>query len=260
MFKLKAYMEDLYRFRFLLSELVKRDLIVKYKKSILGILWSVLQPLFIMSVMIIIFSQIFNNTVPNYPIYILIGKIMWDLFSQTTTYGMDSIVMSANLIKKVYIPKYIFPLSKSVTAVVNLLLSLVGMTVLMLILGVPFSFKMLFVVFPIFYMWLFGLGLAYILATYVIFFRDLNYLFEVLLNAWMYFSALFYTPDILGRYEYLLDFNPAFRFIDMFRQIVLYQHLPSLSDHLIGLAIGVVTMSLGLLALKHKQDRFILYF
>ena len=260
MTKLKAYMSDLYKFRFLLSQLVKRDLVVKYKRSILGVLWSVLQPLFIMGVMVIIFSQVFNSNVPYYPIFVLIGKIMWDLFSQTTMFGMNSILDGSNLIKKVYIPKYIFPLSKSLTALVNVALSSVGLIVLMLILQVPFSFKMLAIVFPVAYMFLFGLGLAYLLATYVVFFRDLNYLFEVAMSAWMYFSALFYTPDILGRYEYLLGFNPAFRFIDMFRNIVLFQQLPSLNDHLIGLALSLVSLGLGLLALKKNQDKFILYF
>lgn len=260
MTKIKAYLADLYKFRFLLSELVKRDLVVKYKRSILGILWSVLQPLFIMGVMVIIFSQVFNSSVPYYAIYVLIGKIMWDLFSQTTMYGMNSILDGSNLIKKVYIPKYIFPLSKSLTALVNVSLSSIGLFVLMIVLHVPFSLKMLGVVFPVAYMFLFGLGMAYILATFVVFFRDLNYLFEVLLSAWMYFSAIFYTPDILGRFEYLLSFNPAFRFIDMFRNIVLYQQLPTLNDHLIGLALGTVSMALGLLALKKNQDKFILYF
>lgn len=258
--KIKAYMSDLYRFRFLLSELVKRDLVVKYKRSILGVLWSVLQPLFIMGVMVVIFSQVFNSTVPYYAIYVLIGKIMWDLFNQTTMFGMSSILDGSNLIKKVYIPKYIFPLSKSLTALVNVGLSSIGLFVLMIILQVPFSFKMIGVVFPVAYMFLFGLGIAYMLATYVVFFRDLNYLFEVVLSAWMYFSAIFYTPDILGRFEYLLDFNPAFRYIDMFRNIILFQQMPTLSDHLIGLTLGLVSMTIGLLALKRNQDKFILYF
>lgn len=258
--KLKGYIQDLYKFRFLLSELVKRDLVVKYKRSVLGVLWSVLQPLFIMAVMIIIFSKVFNSSVPNYPIYVLIGKIMWDLFSQTTIYGMNSILDNSNLIKKVYLPKYIFPLAKSVTALVNLLLSSIGLIVLMVILKVPFSFSMVFILFPVFYMFLFGLGLSYILATYVVFFRDLNYLFEVILNAWMYFSAIFYTADILGKYEPFIQFNPAFRFIDMFRNIVLYQSLPPFGDHLIALGIGAVTLALGLAALKSRQDKFILYF
>lgn len=258
--KIKGYLQDFYRFRFLLSQLVKRDLLVKYKRSVLGVLWSVLQPLFIMSVMVLLFSRVFDATAAYYPIYVLIGKIMWDLFSQTTLFGMNSILENSNLIKKVYLPKYIFPLAKSVTAVTNLFLSMIGMVILMLILGVPFSLKMVFILFPVFYLFLFGLGLSYILASYVVFFRDLNYLFEVVLNAWMYFSAIFYTADILGRFEWLIEFNPVYRFIYMFREIVLYQRLPGLADHAIALALGLVSLTLGLVALKRRQDRFILYF
>lgn len=261
MSNLKLYMNDLLKFRFLLSELVKRDLVVKYKRSVLGIFWSVLQPLFIMAVMVIIFSKLFDgSSIKYYPIFVLSGKILWDLFSQTTTFGMGSILGGSSLLKKVYIPKYIFPLSKSVSALVNTMLSMIGMVVLMIIMGVPFHLNFVMIIFPFFYLFLFSVGISFILSTYVVFFRDINYLFEVVLTAWMYFSAIFYPPDILGDKAYLLQFNPVYRQIEMFRDIIIYNKMPGIEDHLIGLGIGIVFVIIGLIVLKRNQDKFILYF
>ena len=258
--KLFYYFNDFLKFRFLLEELVRRDLVVKYKRSVLGILWSILQPLFIMSVMVIVFSQLFKSNVPYYSIYVLIGKIMWDLFSQTTTFGMNAIIDSSDLLKKIYIPKYIFPLSKSIYAVINCFLSMIGLFALLILLKVPLSFNIFFIIFPIMYMFLFSLGLAYFLSTYTVFFRDISYLFDIISVAWMYLSALFYTPDILREYSYLLYFNPVYRCIEMFRDIVLYQKIPTIENHIINLLIGLLTLFLGLYVLKRNQDKFILYF
>lgn len=261
MLSIKAHINTLKNSRFLLSELVKRDLTVKYKRSALGILWSVLQPIFIMGIMVLVFQNGFGNDGLKYfPIYVLIGKIMWDLFSQTTVFGMGSILGGSSLLKKVYIPKYIFPLSKSISTLVNTLFSMIGLVVFMVIFSVPFHFSTLMIVFPIFYLFLFSLGVSFILSTYVVFFRDITYLYEIVLTAWMYFSAIFYPASMLGRWSFLMKFNPVYRQIEMFRDIIIDNKLPSLESHLIGLALGVVSIIIGLFVLKRNQDKFILYF
>jgi ABC-2 type transport system permease protein len=261
-FKDKAveYLNNFLKYRFLLKELVVKETKLKYRRSVLGIFWSLLNPLLMMMVLSIVFSSLFKRNIENFTVYLLTGKIIFDFFSQATKSSMSSIISNGALIKKVYIPKYIFPLAKSLSAFVNLSFSLLAIVIMMLITKVKLTWAIILFPLPLFYVFLFAAGLGLILASYAVFFRDIEHLYGVVLTAWMYFTPLFYPIDIIPqKYRVIIELNPLYSIIQCFRQIVLYGQFPSLSLHLTCLAIGIVTLTIGLYVFFKKQDKFILY-
>lgn len=257
---MKTYIENFLKYRYLLYELVVSDIKIKYRRSFFGILWSVLQPLMMMIVLTIVFSSLFKSSIEHFAVYVFTGRIVWDLFSQATGFALTSIMNNAGLIKKVYVPKYIFPISKGVSGLVNTGFSLVALFMVMIYTGVKINYSILLFPLPILYLFLFSIGIGLIVATYAVFFRDLNYLYELLLTAWMYFTPIFYPASILPKeLKFILDVNPIIYYLQMFRDIVLYGQAPSLMSHITCLTIGLVTLLVGAFLFVRKQDRFILY-
>jgi len=256
---MKKYIYNFMKYKHLLSELVMRDIKVKYKRSYLGILWTLLNPLLMMVVLTIVFSTMFSKNIENFPVYLLCGKIIFDFFSQSTNMAMGSIVGGSSLLKKVYIPKYVFPLSKTLFAFVNLLFSLLALFFVMIVTKVHFNATMLLLPFPLIYIFLFALGVGLILSTATVFFRDIMHLYGVVLTAWMYFTPLFYPVEFMAeRYPWILRLNPLFHMIEMLRNIVLYNKIPTLRNHIVCLSFGVISVLVGLFVFYKKQDEFIL--
>lgn len=256
---MKKYWYNFKKYRHLLIELVRKDIKVKYKRSYLGLLWTLLNPLLMMIVLTLVFSTLFKHNIPNFPVYLLTGKIIFDFFSQATNGAMGSVIGGSSLLKKVYIPKYIFPLSKVMFAFVNLLFSLIALLLVMIVTKAPFNLTLLMLPLPLFYAFLFSLGLGLILATYTVFFRDIMHLYGVVLTAWMYFTPLFYPAEILpSNILWILEMNPLYQFIKMLRDIVLYNKIPTLMDNFVCLSFGLVTLLIGLFVFYKKQDEFIL--
>ncbi len=248
------------KYRWLLSQLVGRDLKVKYKRSYLGFAWSLLNPLLMMAVMSIVFSKIFRYNVPNFPIYLLCGQVMFNYFSESTSMAMSSVIQGSELIKKVYIPKYILPLSKVISCTVNLLFSLVAVAIMMLITQTPVKLTILLVPIPILYLFFISFGLGLILSVLATKFRDTIYLYTVGLQALMYLTPIIYPVDILPeKILILIKFNPLYHIVDYFRQVVLYGTLPSIRDNLVCISFAVVSMLLGLYIFKKHQRSFLLY-
>lgn len=193
----KEKMEGFRRFTPLLRELVVRDIKVRYRHSALGLVWTVLNPLLMMVVITIVFSTLFKQNIPNFPIYYLSGSLIFAFNSESTTTALNSIISNASLIKKVYIPKYLFPLSNVLSGLVNLGFSLIAMFIVMLITDAPFHATLLLLPIPIFYTFLFSVGLGILLSAVTVFFRDIAHFYSVFILAWTYFTPIFYPVEIL---------------------------------------------------------------
>lgn len=258
--KLKPYFMKLYTYRSLLYQLVRRDFKAKYKRSVLGILWTVLNPLLTMLVMTIVFSTIFRFDIKNFPVYLLSGQVIFTFFSEATNMAMSSILGGGSMIKKVSMPKYIFPVSKVLSSLVNFFLSLIALLFVMLVTRAPFYWSMFLMPIPIFYIFIFSMGIGLILSAAVVFFRDMSYLYGIFLTALTYFTPLFYPISIIpARFRFLISLNPMFHFVEYFRTVAIYGGIPSLWQNVVCLMLSFVSLTIGLYVFYKKQDRFILY-
>ncbi|MFE9277955.1 ABC transporter permease [Paenibacillus glucanolyticus] len=257
---MKQYWNNFLKYRFLLNELVVNDIKLRYRRSVLGILWSVLHPLLMMVVLTLVFSNLFKSDIPYFPVYVLTGRIIWDMYSNATIQSMGSIVGNASLIKKVYVPKYIFPLSRCISSLVNTGFSLIAMILVMLVVGVKITPVLLLLPLALVYVFLFSVGIGMLLSALTVFFRDVSYLYEVLLTAWMYFTPLFYPANVLpDNMQFIFKINPLYYMVDYFRQIVMYQTFPSIQENVICLLIAVISFIIGFYVFYKKQDKFILH-
>ena len=244
----------------LLRELVSRDIKVRYRHSFLGMLWTVLNPLLMMIVLTIVFSNMFKMNIENFPVYVLIGQIVFNCNVDATTQGMNSIVWNASLIKKVYIPKYLFPLSNVISCLVNFGFSFIALLIVMLFTKASFYPTLLTLWIPLSYLIIFAFGLSLILCSINVFFRDMQHLYGVFTTAWMYLSAIFYSTEIVPE-ELLpfIEYNPLYCFISFFRQVIMEGTFPDLATNLMCFSISCVTLAIGLVVFAKLQDRFILH-
>ena len=244
----------------LIIELVLRDIKIKYKRSILGFAWSILNPLLMMIVMSIVFSTIFKTDIKNFPMYLITGQVIFTFFSEATNMAMMSIIGNGGLIKKVYIPKYIFPLSKVMFSFTNMLFSLVAVVIVAIATKLPITPAILLFPLPLIYVFIFSLGVGLLLASYAVFFRDLLHLYGILLLIWTYLTPIFYPITILPEnVKKVIMFNPMFVYIDNFREIILYGKVPSLSSNLLCICYSLIALLIGTLAFRKAKDKFIFY-
>ena len=258
--KVRGYLFGFKKYKNLLRELVIRDIKIRYRRSILGILWTVLNPLLMMSVLTVVFSTIFKSNIENFPVYYLCGSLLFTFNSESTTQAQMSIIGNSSLIKKVYIPKYLFPLSRVLSSLVNALFSFVALIIVMIITKTSFQVTMILSFYPIACLFMFTSGLSFILSVYTVFFRDLVHLYGVFILIWMYLTPLFYPiemlPDNVKRIVYM---NPLYHFINYFRKIVIDGYIPSINEHIILFLTGSVMLCIGTIIFCKKQDKFILY-
>ena len=248
------------KYKALLGRLVQRDLKVKYRRSVLGYLWSLLNPLLMMLVMTLVFSYMFRYSIPHYPIFLITGQVLFNFFNESTTMAMDSIINNSALIKKVYIPKYIFPLSRVLSSFVTFLFSLAAVVIVMIFTKTPFTPAILLFPIPLLYVLVFSIGFGMILSVCAVYFRDTRYLYSVLIMAWMYLTPIFYPldalPAVLQPFE---KFNPLYSFIECFRDIILYGQVPTCLNTFISISWCCLVLILGIVIFKRKQADFILY-
>lgn len=257
------------RYWFLMTQLISRDFKVKYKRSILGVLWSLLNPILTMTVMTIVFSQMFKFNVPgvNYIVYLMTGIIMFNYFSQASSQAMTSVVENFTLINKVYIPKYIFPISKCLFVGIDFLLTLIPWLAIIALSYVGlgeftchFNIYYLIIPFIFFFMFLFAVGIGLLLSCLSVFLRDIFHIYGIVLTLWNYLTPVFYSIEILPEsLQVLMKFNPLYQFITSVRTIVLYGKMPSLLSLLAVVISGVSMLLLGAFVFKKKQDKFIYY-
>lgn len=259
--KLKLRLEGFWAYKDLLRELIVRDLKLKYRRSFLGYVWSVLNPLLTMVVLVLVFSSMFRRNIPNYPVYLLGGQVLYNFMRQSTDLAMASIVGNAALIKKVYVPKYIFTLAKVSSGLVDLVFSLAALLIVMLFTGAPFTKYLLLIPFVLIQLYVFTLGLGLFLAQMNVFFRDIHYIYSVLTMAWMYLTPIFYPFESLDPKLgwMIMHFNPMYLYIHQFRSIVLYGGMIDMTFAFRGCIIAVVMLLIGMVAFIKRQDEFILY-
>ena len=257
---IKVRINVFFQYKDLLYNLVSRDIKVRYRKSFLGMLWTVLNPLLMMIVMTIVFSTLFKSTIDNFPVYFLAGNLIFTLNSEITNNCTYAIIGNASLLKKVYIPKYLFPLSKAGSALVNLMFSLIAKFLVMIILRVPFLPTLLLLPIPIAYAFIFSLGLGLLLSAVTVYFRDIAYFYSVLLLAWNYFTPVFYPIEILPDFaRKLMQLNPLYHYIDYMRNLILHGVVPGITENFVCLLMSVMMLVIGVCVFYRKQDNFILY-
>ncbi|PAF29573.1 ABC transporter permease [Paenibacillus sp. 7516] len=248
------------KYKDLFIELVKKDIKLKYRNSYLGLLWSFLNPLLMMTVLTIVFSGIFKNNISNFPVYVLSGRLMYSFFSEATSFAMNSIHVNGQLIKKVYIPKYFFPLSRVCSSFLTSLVSLVPIFLVMFITDMQFSIFNLLIVVPLFLMLILSAGVGLLLSVGTVFFRDVGHLYTVILTILMYMTPIFYPADIIpDKYQWLIEINPLYPLVGMFRDVLMYGHNFSAHQLTISLIYAALYFIIGLFVFYKKQDRFIFY-
>lgn len=250
----------LVKYSWLLQVLVERDLKIRYRRSFLGYLWSVLNPLMMMVILTIVFSNMFRFDIPQYPVYLLAGQLIFGFFAESTSMAMSSILGGAALIKKVYLPKYIFPLSRVLSSFTSMLLSMIALFIVIMATDVTFSATLVLLPWILCLVLGFCIGVGLLLSVLVVFFRDVQYLYSIFLTAFNYLTPIFYPETLLPDWlRELLVFNPLYNYIKIFRKIAVYGEWPSLPEHLTCIAFTIGMLIVGLYIFKRKQNDFILY-
>lgn len=246
--------------QFLFEELVKRDFKKKYKRTILGMGWSILSPLLQLLVMSLVFTQVLGRNIPHFTIYLFCGNLVFSFFSDATKGGMGTIMGNAGIFTKVNVPKYLFLLSRNVQALINFGLILAVFFIFVALDGLPFNWKFICLLYPISCMILFNIGIGMILSALFVFFRDTQYLYDVFTMLLMYLSAIFYPIDGYSpQVQQLFLLNPIYLFIRYFRSIVIDAVVPPLWFHLIILIDVTIALDIGCWMYKKYNTKFLYY-
>ena len=252
--------ERLLKHRFLFEELVKRDFKAKYKRTVLGMVWSVLSPLLMLTVMAIIFGNFFGRNIEHYVIYLFSGQVIFNYFTEATTEGMQALVSNSSIFTKINVPKYLFLFSKNVSALINFGIILVIYFGFVAIEGISFTWQFLLLVYPVICLIIMNLGIGLILSALYIFFKDIQYLYRLFTQVVMYGSAIFYSIDILPQHLQAVFYcNPIFVCITYFRSIVLYNTVPDLHMHLLLAGYAVALFAMGCWIYKKNNYKFLYY-
>ena len=246
--------------RFLFEELVKRDFKKKYKRTVLGMAWSLLSPLLMLLVMKLVFTHFFGRNTPHYTIYLFCGNLVFNYFSESTKSGMRALMDNSKIFTKVTVPKYMFLLSKNVQTFISFLLSLVIFFIFVAFDHLAFTWKFLCLLYPICLLILFNIGVGMVLSALYIFFRDIEYLYDVFVRLLMYMSAIFYSIDTYSEtVRKLFLLNPVYLFIRYFRKIVIEATIPTIWFHLLLAADVVIVLMAGCVMYKKYNTRFLYY-
>lgn len=248
---------DVFKYRDLILLLAQRDIKTRYKRSVLGVAWTMLNPLGMMLVLTIAFSQLFKS-VEGYPAYILSGLIIWQFFSQTTTAAMVNLVWGGGLLHRIYLPRTSFALAAMMTGLINLGISLIPLIAVILIIGIPIRLSFVFALIPILLVAMFSLGLGLLISTIAVYFPDVAEMYQILLTAWMYMTPIFYPESILpeGIGWYMTRLNPVYHLIQMFRICVYEGRFPQFAEFWPGALIAVLMLLIGWFVFARKSNEF----
>lgn len=252
--------QKLTQHRFLFEELVKRDFKKKYKRTILGMGWSILSPLLQLLVMTLVFTQFFGRNTPHYMIYIFCGNLIFTFFSDATKGGMGTIMGNASIFTKINVPKYLFLLSRNVQALINFGLILIVFFIFVAFDKLTFTWKFLCLLYPVVCLIIFNIGIGMVLSALFVFFRDVQYLYDIFTMLLMYMSAIFYTIDTYSyRVQCAFLLNPVYLFIRYFRKIVIEATVPTVWFHLLMAADVLIAIGAGCLMYKKFNTKFLYY-
>ena len=256
-----AALEELraiFKYRYLVVQFVRRDILTRYKRSVLGVAWTMLNPLGTMLILTIVFSQAFGGSQEGYAAYVLSGLIAWNFFAQSSNAATLHLVWGGSLLKKIYIPRTSFAVSATGTGLINILFSLIPLLIVMLITGVPIRWTIILLPIPILFLAMFALGVGLLISAMAIFYADIAEMFQIALTAWMYLTPIIYSPEILPEvYRFWITrLNPMFYLVELFRMPIYYGKVPDLSLVMIAGGISIVTLFVGWIYFTGKSDEF----
>ncbi|HAB59218.1 MAG TPA: ABC transporter [Lachnospiraceae bacterium] len=257
---MKNHITNFFKYDFLLSELVKKDIKLKYRRSILGLFWTLLEPLLTMLVLTVVFSKLRSKGDEYFPLYILTGRLIYSFFANSTKAAMKAIRTNSGMIKKVYIPKYIYPLSNVISNFLIFLLSLPVVVLVAIVLKVPVTWHVIEGIIPLVLLFIMSLGVGMILSAMAVFFRDIEYLWSVVLMLIMYCSAIFYEPEsvIKNGYAWVFSLNPLYAIITNFRNSIIYGTSMDMNALIYSTVFSFGSLIIGVWFFYKKQDKFIL--
>lgn len=253
-------LQKLVQHRFLFEELVKRDFKKKYKRTVLGMAWSLLSPLLMLLVMRLVFTQFFGRGMEHYTTYLFCGNLIFSYFSEATSQGMTSLMGNAAIFTKVNVPKYLFLFSKNVQTLINFGLTLVIFFLFCALDGITFTWRFILLLYPVFLLVFFNIGVGLVLSALFVFFRDIQYLWSIFTQLLMYMSAIFYTIDHYSPLvQHIFLLNPVYLFIRYFRKIVIDGAMPSVWFHLLMAFDTAVVLAVGCWMYKRYNTKFLYY-
>lgn len=259
--KIAQYVDELWNYKDLLKLLVSRDIKLKYRRSFLGYLWSVLNPLMIMVIMTIVFSTMFSRNIENFPVYLFCGQLLFNYMNNSTHQAIFSITSNAALLKKTYVPKFIFTVSKITSGMVDLVFSLGALVIVMVATRAKFTWYILLFPLVIIQLYMFCVGLGLFLAQANVFFKDSQFIYNAVTTAWMYLTPIFYPLESLP--EWLIWFvkhlNPMYFYVGQFRDLVYVGTMPGPVITIAGWSAAIIMLTIGLWSFSKSEDNFILY-
>ena len=246
--------------RELIWALALKELVVRYKRSALGFLWSLLNPLLSMVILAIVFATVMQIGIKSYSVFLLCTLVPWTFFAQALAYAVESIVGNGELLKKIYVGKSVFPVAAVLSNVINFLLSLIPLALVLLVLRFPFHWTWIYLPIPLLALVLFTLGCGFACAAANVFFRDVSHIIQIVLSAWFYVSPIIYPLDFIPKkFHILFRLNPLLYILNGFRMAIYYGQLPSLWNFVISLACGVGALVIGYLLFRRHQDTYVFY-
>lgn len=253
-------MREIARYRELISNLVSRDLKVRYKRSALGFLWTMLSPLLMMIVTTVVFSNLFRGAIQNFAVYFMSAFLLWTFFAQSTLAGMGVMMANASMLRRVYIPKSVFVVSAVISGLVNFGLALLVLVVIMAVLGHPLTSHIVWLPVSVLAAVLFTLGMSLLMAALGVFFADVGPMYQVLLTAWMYLTPIMYPLEIVPpNYLILIHANPMYYIVEVFRAALYYGVRPDPLYVLFSYVSAFVALGLGWWVFSRGMDRFVYY-
>ena len=259
--KLEQYLHEFWRYRDLLKLLVTKNIKLKYRRSWLGYVWSILNPLLIMAVMTVVFSTIFKRKIENFPVYLFCGQLLFNFMSSTTNQSIFSITGNAALLKKTYVPKYMFTLARVTSSLVDLLFSLGALVIVMVVTRARITWYALLFPLVLLQLYVFCVGLSLFLAQASVFFKDTQFIYNALITVWMYLSAIFYPVESVSEKLAwgIQHLNPMYFYIGQFRALVYAGTMPEPYLIVSGVITAIVSLGIGVWSFMRSKDRFILY-
>lgn len=259
--KISQYLHEFWRYRDLLKLLVTKNIKLKYRRSWLGYVWSILNPLLIMVVMTVVFSTMFKRNIENFPVYLFCGQLLFNYMNSSTTQAIFSITGNAALLKKTYVPKYLFTLARITSGLVDLVFSLGALAIVILVTRARVTWYILLSPLVLLQLYVFCIGLGLFLAQASVFFKDTQFIYNAVITAWMYLSAIFYPVEALSAEIAwaIQHLNPMYFYIGQFRALVHAGTMPETYLIISGIAAAAAMLVLGLWSFMRSKDRFILY-
>lgn len=247
---------ELLRYKNMVFQTVRRNIVVRYKRSVLGIAWTMLAPLGTSIILTFVFSNLFGG-VAAYAPYVLSGLLCWSFFSSTTSDSMSNLIWGEGLLRRIYVPRTVFAVAAIGTGLVNLFFGLVPLLIVILFSGIAININILFLPIPIFFLSIFSLGVGLLLSTFAVYFTDIIQMYGVALTAWMYWSPIIWRIEMIPeRFLWMLKLNPMFYLTNLFREPIYYGRIPDLRDLVFGGVLSLITLVIGWWIFTKKADEF----